>query len=215
MNSAVARKRMVAELVKRGITDQRVINVMLELPRHIFVEEAMSAQAYSDGSLPIGEKQTISQPYIVARMTELLALTGREKVLELGTGSGYQAAVLATLADRVCTVERIRPLALKARKALDSLRLLNVNLKIGDGTEGWPEEAPFDAILVTAGAPFLPECLIEQLAPGGRLVIPVGDRVDQKLLVVRKGIDGSVTREEADDCRFVRLIGKNGWSDEA
>ncbi|WP_136525743.1 protein-L-isoaspartate(D-aspartate) O-methyltransferase [Geomonas ferrireducens] len=215
MNSAVARKRMVAELVKRGITDQRVINVMLELPRHIFVEEAMSAQAYSDGSLPIGEKQTISQPYIVARMTELLALTGREKVLELGTGSGYQAAVLATLADRVCTVERIRPLALKARKALDSLRLLNVNLKIGDGTEGWPEEAPFDAILVTAGAPFLPECLIEQLAPGGRLVIPVGDRVDQKLLVVRKGMDGSVTREEADDCRFVRLIGKNGWSDEA
>lgn len=214
MNSAVARKRMVAELVKRGITDQRVINVMLELPRHIFVEEAMSAQAYSDGSLPIGEKQTISQPYIVARMTELLALTGREKVLELGTGSGYQAAVLASLADRICTVERIRPLALKARKALDSLRLLNVNLKIGDGTEGWPEEAPFDAILVTAGAPFLPECLIEQLAPGGRLVIPVGDRVDQKLLVIRKGMDGSVTREEADDCRFVRLIGKNGWSDE-
>ena len=205
---------MVAELVKRGITDQRVINVMLELPRHIFVEEAMSAQAYSDGSLPIGEKQTISQPYIVARMTELLALTGREKVLELGTGSGYQAAVLASLADRICTVERIRPLALKARKALDSLRLLNVNLKIGDGTEGWPEEAPFDAILVTAGAPFLPECLIEQLAPGGRLVIPVGDRVDQKLLVIRKGMDGSVTREEADDCRFVRLIGKNGWSDE-
>lgn len=214
MNSAVARKRMVAELVKRGIKDQRVIDVMLELPRHIFVEEAMSAQAYSDGSLPIGEKQTISQPYIVARMTELLALTGREKVLELGTGSGYQAAVLATLADRVCTVERIRPLALKARKALDSLRLLNVNLKIGDGTEGWPEEAPYDAILVTAGAPYLPECLIEQLAPGGRLVIPVGDRVDQKLLVVRKGMDGSVTREEADDCRFVRLIGKNGWSDE-
>jgi len=214
MNSAVARKRMVAELVKRGITDQRVIDAMRELPRHIFVEEAMAAQAYSDGSLPIGEKQTISQPYIVARMTELLALTGREKVLELGTGSGYQAAVLATLADRVCTVERIRPLAMKARKALDSLRLLNVNLKIGDGTEGWPEEAPFDAILVTAGAPFLPDCLVEQLAPGGRLVIPVGDRVDQKLLVIRKALDGSVTREEADDCRFVRLIGKNGWSEE-
>ncbi|MBU5612673.1 protein-L-isoaspartate(D-aspartate) O-methyltransferase [Geomonas azotofigens] len=214
MNSAVARKRMVAELVKRGIKDQRVISTMLELPRHIFVEEAMAAQAYSDGSLPIGEKQTISQPYIVARMTELLALTGREKVLELGTGSGYQAAVLASLADRVCTVERIRPLAMKARKALDSLRLLNVNLKIGDGTEGWPEEAPFDAILVTAGAPGLPECLVEQLAPGGRLVIPVGDRVDQKLLVIRKGMDGTVSREEADDCRFVRLIGKNGWNDE-
>jgi protein-L-isoaspartate(D-aspartate) O-methyltransferase len=214
MNSAVARKRMVAELVKRGITDQRVLGAMLEIPRHIFVEEAMSAQAYSDGSLPIGEKQTISQPYIVAKMTQLLALSGREKVLELGTGSGYQAAVLATLADRVCTVERIRPLALKARKALDSLRLLNVNLKIGDGTEGWPEEAPFDAILVTAGAPHLPDCLVQQLAPGGRLVIPVGDRIDQRLLLVTKGMDGSVVTEECDDCRFVRLIGKNGWNDE-
>ncbi|GAW66753.1 protein-L-isoaspartate O-methyltransferase [Geoanaerobacter pelophilus] len=205
---------MVAELVKRGITDQRVLGAMLEIPRHIFVEEAMSAQAYSDGSLPIGEKQTISQPYIVAKMTQLLELSGREKVLELGTGSGYQAAVLATLADRVCTVERIRPLALKARKALDSLRLLNVNLKIGDGTEGWPEEAPFDAILVTAGAPHLPDCLVQQLAPGGRLVIPVGDRIDQRLLLVTKGMDGSVATEECDDCRFVRLIGKNGWNDE-
>lgn len=205
---------MVAELVKRGITDQRVLGAMQEIPRHIFVEEAMSAQAYSDGSLPIGEKQTISQPYIVAKMTQLLTLTGREKVLELGTGSGYQAAVLATLADRVCTVERIRPLALKARKALDSLRLLNVNLKIGDGTEGWPEEAPFDAILVTAGAPHLPDCLVQQLAPGGRLVIPVGDRIDQKLLLVTKGMDGSVAAEECDGCRFVRLIGKNGWNDE-
>ncbi len=214
MNSAVARKRMVTELVKRGITDQRVLGAMLEIPRHIFVEEAMSAQAYSDGSLPIGEKQTISQPYIVAKMTQLLELSGREKVLELGTGSGYQAAVLATLADRVCTVERIRPLALKARKALDSLRLLNVNLKIGDGTEGWPEEAPFDAILVTAGAPHLPDCLVQQLAPGGRLVIPVGDRIDQRLLLVTKGMDGSVATEECDDCRFVRLIGKNGWNDE-
>jgi protein-L-isoaspartate(D-aspartate) O-methyltransferase len=214
MNLAVARKRMVAELVKRGITDQRVIAAMLEIPRHIFVEEAMAAQAYSDGSLPIGEKQTISQPYIVARMTQMLELTGREKVLELGTGSGYQAAVLATLADRVCTVERIRPLALKARKALDSLGLLNVNLKIGDGTDGWEEEAPFDAILVTAGAPYVPECLIDQLAPGGRLVIPVGDRIDQQLVLVTKGRDGRIEKRESDGCRFVRLIGKNGWSEE-
>jgi len=210
----VARKRMVAELVKRGITDQRVIGAMLEIPRHIFVEEAMAAQAYSDSSLPIGEKQTISQPYIVARMTQMLELTGREKVLELGTGSGYQAAVLATLADRVYTVERIRPLALKARRALDSLGLLNVNLRIGDGTDGWEEEAPFDAILVTAGAPYVPECLIDQLAPGGRLVIPVGDRSDQRLVLVRKGSDGSVEKRESDGCRFVRLIGKNGWSEE-
>ena len=214
MKFGVARKRMVAELVKRGITDQRVIGAMLEIPRHIFVEEAMAAQAYSDSSLPIGEKQTISQPYIVARMTQMLELTGREKVLELGTGSGYQAAVLATLADRVYTVERIRPLALKARRALDSLGLLNVNLRIGDGTDGWEEEAPFDAILVTAGAPYVPECLIDQLAPGGRLVIPVGDRSDQRLVLVRKGSDGSVEKRESDGCRFVRLIGKNGWSEE-
>ena len=174
----------------------------------------MAAQAYSDSSLPIGEKQTISQPYIVARMTQLLELSGREKVLELGTGSGYQAAVLATLADRVYTVERIRPLALKARRALDSLGLLNVNLRIGDGTDGWEEEAPFDAILVTAGAPGIPECLISQLAPGGRLVIPVGDRSDQQLIMVTKGLDGKVVRTESDGCRFVRLIGKNGWSEE-
>jgi protein-L-isoaspartate(D-aspartate) O-methyltransferase len=205
---------MVTELIKRGITDQRVIGAMLEIPRHIFVEEAMAAQAYSDSSLPIGEKQTISQPYIVAKMTQMLELTGREKVLELGTGSGYQAAVLATLADRVYTVERIRPLALKARRALDSLGLLNVNLRIGDGTDGWEEEAPFDAILVTAGAPYVPECLIEQLAPGGRLVIPVGDRLDQSLVLVSKRTDGSVERQESDGCRFVRLIGRNGWSEE-
>jgi protein-L-isoaspartate(D-aspartate) O-methyltransferase len=205
---------MVAEVVKRGITDQRVLDAMLDIPRHIFVEEAMADQAYSDGSLPIGEKQTISQPYIVAKMTQMLELTGREKVLELGTGSGYQAAVLATLADRVYTVERIRPLALKARKALDSLGLLNVNLKIGDGTDGWSEEAPFDAILVTAGAPQIPQCLIDQLAPGGRLVIPVGDRVDQQLVLITKDAEGNVVRQEADGCRFVRLIGKNGWSEE-
>lgn len=205
---------MVAELVKRGIADQRVIDAMLSVPRHIFVEEAMAAQAYTDTSLPIGEKQTISQPFIVARMTELLELKGRERVLELGTGSGYQAAILATLADRVYTVERIRPLALKARKALDSLRLLNVNLKIGDGTDGWPEEAPFDAILVTAGSPKVPDCLVEQLAPGGRLVIPVGDRTDQRLVRVLKDEDGTVRTEESLDCRFVRLIGKHGWNDE-
>jgi len=147
-------------------------------------------------------------------MTEMLALTGRERVLELGTGSGYQAAVLAKLCDRVYTVERIRPLALKARRALDSLGLLNLNLKIGDGTEGWPEEAPFDAILVTAGGPQVPECLVNQLAPGGRMVIPVGDRLDQTMVLVVKDQEGKVTMQQSEDCRFVRLIGRNGWSEE-
>jgi protein-L-isoaspartate(D-aspartate) O-methyltransferase len=215
MDLAVARKRMVGELVKRGITDQRVVDAVLRIPRHIFVEEAMAAQAYSDTPLPIGEKQTISQPYTVAMMTQMLELTGREKVLELGTGSGYQAAVLATLANRVYTVERIRPLALKARKALDSLGLLNVNLRIGDGTDGWPEEAPFDAIMVTAGAPQVPECLIEQLGPGGRLVIPVGDKTDQQMVLVTKHQDGTVEMQRSEGCRFVRLIGRNGWSEES
>jgi protein-L-isoaspartate(D-aspartate) O-methyltransferase len=205
---------MVAELVRRGITDQRVLTAMQEIPRHAFVEEAMAAQAYSETSLPIGEKQTISQPYTVAKMTEMLALTGRERVLELGTGSGYQAAVLAKLSDRVYTVERIRPLALKARRALDSLGLLNLNLKIGDGTEGWPDEAPFDAILVTAGGPQVPECLVNQLAPGGRMVIPVGDRLDQTMVLVVKDLEGKVTMQQSEDCRFVRLIGRNGWSEE-
>lgn len=215
MDFTVARKRMVdSQLVARGITDRRVIEAMLAIPRHIFVEEAMAAQAYSDSSLPIGDKQTISQPYIVARMTEMLQLKGGEKVLELGTGSGYQAAILAKLADRVYTVERIRPLALKARKALDSLGLLNVNLKIGDGTEGWGAEAPFDAILVTAGAPDIPADLIDQLAIGGRMVIPVGDRLDQIMALVTKNEDGSVVREDSLGCRFVKLVGKHGWNSE-
>src|SRR6266581_2505858 len=185
MNYEIARKRMVdTQIVARGISDRRVIAAMLKVPRHIFVEEAMAAQAYSDSPLPIGEKQTISQPYMVAAMTELLELTGSEKVLEIGTGSGYQAAILALLANKVCTIERLRSLALRARKVLDSLGLLNVNLKIGDGTCGWQEEAPFDAIIVTAGAPAIPEQLVEQLKVGGRLVIPVGDQYEQTLQII-------------------------------
>ena len=213
MNFEIARRRMVeTQIVARGISDRRVIEAMLKVPRHIFVEEAMSAQTYSDSSLPIGEKQTISQPYMVALMTELLQLTGTEKVLEIGTGSGYQAAILATISSRVCTVERIRSLALRARKALDSLGLLNVNIKIGDGTDGWGTEAPFDAILVTAGAPDIPEELIAQLKAGGRLVIPVGDQLEQSLVRVIKKEDGSLYRETSVTCRFVKLIGKCGWS---
>lgn len=213
MNFEIARRRMVeTQIVARGILDRRVIEAMLKVPRHIFVEEAMSAQTYSDSPLPIGEKQTISQPYMVALMTELLQLTGTEKVLEIGTGSGYQAAILATIADRVYTIERLRPLALRARKALDSVGLLNVNLKIGDGTDGWEDEAPFDAILVTAGAPDIPEVLISQLNVGGRLVIPIGDKSDQTLVRITRREDGSIYRETSVACRFVKLIGKFGWA---
>ncbi len=215
MNFDIARKRMVeAQLKARGIKDRRVIDAMLKIPRHLFVEEAMAAQAYNDNPLPIGEKQTISQPYMVALMTELLQLGGKEKVLEIGTGSGYQAAVLALLADRVYTIERIRPLAMKARKALDSLGLLNINIKISDGTMGWKEEAPFDAIIVTAGSPDIPSVLTDQLAHGGRLVIPVGDKYEQTLVRVTKQEDGSLLRENLLGCRFVKLVGKFGWEGE-
>jgi protein-L-isoaspartate(D-aspartate) O-methyltransferase len=214
MNFDIARRRMIDSLIERGITDRRVIEAIQKVPRHIFVEEAMSAQAYSDSSLPIGDRQTISQPYIVALMTELLQLTGSEKVLEVGTGSGYQAAILAILADRVYTIERLRPLAMRARKALDSLGLLNVNMKIGDGSEGWESEAPFDAILVTAGAPDIPEPLIGQLRSGGRLIIPIGTQYDQVMVKIVKGEDGSITREKSVDCRFVKLLGRCGWSGE-
>lgn len=212
MNFDVARRRMIdAEIIGKGITDRRVVEAMQKIPRHIFVEEAMSAQAYSDSSLPIGDRQTISQPYIVALMTELLQLSGTEKVLEIGTGSGYQAAILASLADRVYTVERLRPLALRARKALDSLGFLNINLKIGDGSEGWQSEAPFDAILVTAGAPEVPEPLLQQLKAGGRLVIPIGTQYDQTMFRIEKGEDGSITMENLVECRFVKLVGRCGW----
>ncbi|RII26516.1 MAG: protein-L-isoaspartate O-methyltransferase [Geobacter sp.] len=215
MNFEILRKRMVQDqIISRGITDRRVIEAMLKVPRHIFVQEAMAAQAYSDSPLPIGEKQTISQPYMVALMTELLNLTGSEKVLEIGTGSGYQAAILATLAERVCTVERIRQLALRARKCLDSLKLFNVKLRINDGEGspvGWEEEAPFDAIMVTAGAPYVPDVLVDQLAPGGRLVIPVGNEFEQRLLKIVKQDDGTIESIPSVGCRFVPLVGKQGW----
>ena len=214
MNFDISRKRMVdTQLVARGIKDRRVIEAMLKMPRHLFVQEAMEAQAYNDTSLPIGEKQTISQPYMVALMTEMLALSGGETVLEIGTGSGYQAAVLSRLVRRVCTIERLPPLATKARKLFDSLGLTNIAMKIDDGTAGWLTEAPFDAIIVTAGAPDIPDALVSQLAVGGRLVIPVGDQLDQELIRLVKSEDGTLLQEKSVPCRFVRLIGKNGWSE--
>ena len=214
MNFDISRKRMVdTQIIARGIKDRRVIEAMLKTPRHLFVQEAMASQAYNDTSLPIGDKQTISQPYMVALMTEMLELQGNETVLEIGTGSGYQAAVLAGLARRVCTIERIPNLAAQARRLFDSLGLTNIAMKIDDGTVGWASEAPFDGIIVTAGAPDIPEALISQLATGGRLIIPVGDELDQELVRLIKNEDGILSQEKSVACRFVRLIGRDGWSE--
>jgi protein-L-isoaspartate(D-aspartate) O-methyltransferase len=205
------RERMVAEhLVKRGIADSRVLDAMRRTPRHLFVDEALRDKAYADYPLPIGEGQTISQPFMVARMTELLGLTGTEKVLEIGTGCGYQAAVLAHLAARVCTVERIPKLAAHARETLAAIGATNVWVRTANGTFGWPDEAPFDRIVVTAGGPSVPPPLFEQLAEGGRLVMPVGSEDSQRLQVVDK-ISGLSKVTEDSGCVFVKLIGKYAW----
>jgi len=206
-----ARLKMVEEqLTSRGIKDAGLIAAMKKIPRHLFVEEALQSQAYTYHPLPIGEKQTISQPYMVALMTEALLLTGKEKVLEIGTGSGYQTAILAEMSEKVFSIERIRPLAIRARKLLYELGYFNVEIKIFDGTFGWAEESPIDAILVTAGSPDIPQPLIDQLAPGGRLVIPVGDAFVQELFRVTK-TEAEVKKEDLGGCRFVKLIGKYGW----
>jgi len=198
----------------RGITKPRLLEAMSKIPRHLFVDEGLADQAYSDNPLPIGELQTISQPYMVALMTDTLELKGREKVLEIGTGSGYQTALLAELADQVFSIERIASLANNARLVLDHLGYYNVAIRVGDGTYGWKEEAPFDAILVTAGAPEVPQPLIEQLAIGGRLVLPVGGKYIQDLIkVTRQSEDlNDLKKENLGGCRFVDLIGEYGWS---
>jgi protein-L-isoaspartate(D-aspartate) O-methyltransferase len=205
------RERMVAEqLVGRGIADARVLEAMGKVPRHLFVDEAIRDRAYGDHPLPIGEGQTISQPFMVARMTELLRLTGREKVLEIGTGSGYQAAVLAQLAARVCAVERIAKLATRARETLEEMGINNVWVRMANGTFGWPDEAPFDRILVAAGGPSVPPPLVEQLAEGGRMIIPVGTADTQRLQVIDM-VGGQPSVTEDSGCVFVKLIGKYAW----
>ena len=202
------------QIIPRGIKDKRVIEAMLTIPRHLFVpEEALWSQAYSDYPLPIGERQTISQPYIVAFMTEAIELKGTEKVLEIGTGSGYQTAILSMLSEKIYSVERISSLAAGARKALDSLGCSNVVINIGDGTLGWSEEAPFDAILTTAAAPDIPKCYVEQLNIGGRLVIPVGDEYSQTLVKITKTKEG-IIKKDMGGCRFVKLVGRYGWKAE-
>jgi len=213
MEFATARNRMVeSQLLSRGLKDTLVLDTMRKVPRHRFVEEALVSQAYNDHPLPIGEKQTISQPYMVALMTEALELQGNERVLEIGTGSGYQTAILAELADKIYSIERIRSLSVKARRILDELGYFNVVLKVSDGTVGFKEEAPFDAIIVTAGSPDVPQPLVDQLTMGGRLVVPVGDRYTQSLMRIVRGKEG-ITKTDLGGCRFVNLLGRHGWKE--
>lgn len=207
------REEMVKRQIEgRGITDPNVLAAMRKVPRHLFVSEALRDQAYGDFPLPIGEQQTISQPYIVAEMTQALQLSRQDRVLEIGTGSGYQAAILGEIAYRVYTVERIHSLLIKARKLFDQLHYHNIITRYGDGTVGWLEESPFDAIMVTAGAPRLPESLIAQLADGGRMIVPVGDQHSQELVKICKDEKG-IDRTDLGGCRFVKLVGENGWSE--
>ncbi|MFA5323688.1 MAG: protein-L-isoaspartate(D-aspartate) O-methyltransferase [Smithella sp.] len=208
------RMRMVeTQINARGVNDARVLGAMAAVPRHLFVDEGLIEQAYSDSPLPIGEHQTISQPYIVALMSEALELKGRERVLEIGTGSGYQTAILACLADRVFSVERIASLATNARRILDKLNFYNVAIRVGDGSYGWREEAPFDAIITTAAAPEIPQYLIEQLAVGGRMIVPAGGRDVQTLYKLTRSVENpqEIIREDLGGCRFVSLIGESGW----
>jgi len=206
-------KMVEGQLRARGIADSRVLKAMEKIPRHLFIDEGLAEQAYNDNPLPIDNKQTISQPYIVALMSEAMELTGREKVLEIGAGSGYQTAILAELAERVFSIERIAALATRARKVLELLNYYNVAIRVGDGTYGWREESPFSAIMVTAGAPRIPKLLIEQLVVGGRMVIPVGNRSSQTLLkLTRLSQDPEdLKKEDLGGCRFVDLIGEYGW----
>ncbi len=201
---------VLEQLQSRDIRDPRTLAAMAEVPRHCFVDDAMQGRAYGDHPLPIGAGQTISQPYIVAYMTQALRLTGKEKVLEIGTGSGYQAAVLSRMCSQVFTVERINSLLAGARRVFDKLRYFNIRSKLDDGTLGWSEFAPYDAIIVTAGGPGIPEPLIEQLADPGRLIIPVGDQHEQVLQLLEKK-EGEVEISLLAGVRFVDLVGEHGW----
>lgn len=214
MDYTRARRAMVERYIKPcGISDSRVIEAMLRVPRHLFVEEALRGQAYGDYALPIGDRQTISQPLTVAAMTQALQLRAGDKVLEIGTGSGYQAAILAQIVNRVFSIERIPEMARRARRILDAAGGGSVQVRVGDGTLGWPEEAPFDAIIVTAGAPQVASSYREQLAVGGRLVIPVGGSESQIIKRVNRISTARYHEEDLFDCRFVPLIGTNGWQE--
>jgi protein-L-isoaspartate(D-aspartate) O-methyltransferase len=208
-------KRLRAEMVEkqieaRGITDPRVLAAMRSVPRHLFVSEALMDQAYSDFPLPIGEQQTISQPYIVAEMTQALQLSAEDRVLEIGTGSGYQAAILAQIVYRVYTIERIHSLYTRTRGLFDRLGFHNIVTRYSDGTTGWKDESPFDAIIVTAGSPEIPATLVNQLAIDGRMVIPVGNQYSQDLIKLVRTQAG-IQKINMGGCRFVKLVGEHGW----
>ncbi len=207
------REEMVrSQIEARGIKDPDVLSAFRRVPRHLFVSEALRDQAYGDYPLPIGEQQTISQPYIVAEMTQALELDKDDRVLEIGTGSGYQAAILAQIVYRVYTIERIRSLHIQARSLFDKLQYHNIVTRYGDGTKGWQQESPFNAIIVTAGAPEVPEILVNQLVVGGRLVVPVGNQHTQELIKIdRRG--NSIQQSNLGGCRFVKLVGEYGWRD--
>lgn len=205
------REEMVQQqIISRGITDINVLEAMQKVQRHLFVSEALMDQAYGDYPLPIGEQQTISQPFIVAEMTQALQLKKEDRVLEIGTGSGYQTAILAEIVFRVYTIERIHSLFAKARKLFDKLRYHNIVAKYSDGTVGWNDESPFDAIIVTAGAPEVPNTLLNQLAIGGRMILPVGDQYLQQLIKLCKD-KTDIHTTHLGGCRFVKLLGEHGW----
>jgi len=210
----MARERMVEEqLARRGITDPKVLMAMRFIPRHLFMEESFWGRAYDDHPLPIGQGQTISQPYMVALMTQALKVEEDDRVLEIGTGSGYQAAILAKMAKKVFTIERHAVLAKRAREVFDQLNFHNIAIRIGDGTIGWSEFAPYNGIVVTAGSPDVPQPLLNQLSEeGGRLVIPVGERGFQRLKVITRTGDSWQTAEDVG-CTFVPLVGKHGWGE--
>jgi protein-L-isoaspartate(D-aspartate) O-methyltransferase len=210
----IPRERMIRRLREHyKIKDERVLEVMNQIPRHMFVPEAIKFQAYKDNALPISNKQTISQPYIVAKMTELLEILPTHKILEIGAGSGYQTIVLSQLAGKIYSIERVENLAQKTKARLHNFNIPNVSLKCDDGTNGWPEYSPYDGILVAAGSPAIPKPLLEQLKPDGKLVIPIGDDAkSQKLYRITRTENGFST-EDFGKCSFVPLIGDHGWRD--
>jgi protein-L-isoaspartate(D-aspartate) O-methyltransferase len=210
LNPEVACEKLIKKLHSKGITDRRVLDAFRKVPRHLFVDGALFDQAYDDNALPIGLGQTISQPYVVALMTQLLDIQDNEKILEIGTGSGFQAAILAQFTNRVYTIERHRELGERSYKLLKKMGYVNIVYKTGDGTKGWPQHTPFNKIIVTAGAPAVPQDLIKQLADNGKLLIPAGDRGVQELELYHKKGD-TIEKSTEGTVIFVPLVGKNGW----